>query len=196
VQEISTLNSDIICFVNGSDTPATREATEKKFPGWQKYLEAKKVRVENRTLARITRLADGGAVHGDPSLPTFPEHDLFSVDFVEAGPSVQRAAFYASFKNTQHSRIGPEMGVKLYGDRLAADSARGLMTNIQNVYAIGDANSDNVTNVPHALFSGKRAAVFLHGEFYSASLIKTYSFDTNRHTTKQYNSLAKRLPHY
>ncbi|KAI0390151.1 putative thioredoxin reductase [Xylariaceae sp. FL0594] len=162
VQEISTLNSDIICFVNGSDTPAVREATEKKFPGWQKYLEAKGVRVENRTISNITRLADGGAVHGDPSLPTFPEHDLFSVAFVEGGPSVQRAAFYASFKNTQHSGIGAEMGVKLYGGRLAADSARGLMTNIQNVYAIGDANSDNVTNVPHALFSGKRAAVFLH----------------------------------
>ncbi|KAJ2987702.1 hypothetical protein NUW58_g4359 [Xylaria curta] len=54
------------------------------------------------------------------------------------------------------------MGVRLDGGRLAADPARGLMTNIPGVYAIGDANADNVTNVPHAMFSGKRAAVFLH----------------------------------
>ncbi|KAI1814457.1 putative thioredoxin reductase [Poronia punctata] len=162
VQEISTLNSDIVCFVNGSDTPAVREATEKKFPGWETYLEAKGVRVENRTISKITRLVDGGAEEMDPSLPSAPEHDLFRVDFEEGGESVERSAFYASFKNTQKSSVGEDMGVDLYGDRLAANGARGLMTNIPNVYAIGDANSDNVTNVPHALFSGKRAAVFLH----------------------------------
>ena len=33
------------------------------------------------------------------------------------------------------------------------------------VFAIGDCNSDNSTNVPHAMFSGKKAAVFAHGMF-------------------------------
>ncbi|KAI0437401.1 sulphydryl oxidase [Xylaria telfairii] len=159
-QEISTLNNNVIAFVNGTNTPEMRAATEKKFPGWEQYLEARNIKVENRTIAGLVRLADGG-VNEHPEAPTFPEHDLFRVDFTE-GPSVERAAFFASFPNKQHSSVGADMGVRLDGGRLAADPARGLMTNIPSVYAIGDANADNVTNVPHAMFSGKRAAVFLH----------------------------------
>ncbi|GAP84680.1 putative sulphydryl oxidase [Rosellinia necatrix] len=160
VQEISTLNADIIAFVNGTDTPEMRAATEKKFPGWEKYLAARGVAIENRTISALVRLADGGEDE-HPEAPTFPEHDLFRVDFTE-GPSVQRAAFFASFPNKLHSTVGQDMGVRLDGGRLAADQTRGLMTNIPSVYAIGDANADNVTNVPHAMFSGKRSAVFLH----------------------------------
>ncbi|KAI0908590.1 sulphydryl oxidase [Ustulina deusta] len=160
VQEISTLNSNIIAFVNGTDTPEVRAATDKKFPGWEAYLQLRNITVENRTIAGLVRLADGGA-NEHPEAPTFPEHDLFRVDFTE-GPSVERAAFFASFPNKQHSSVGANMGVRLDGGRLAADPTRGLMTNIPGVYAIGDANADNVTNVPHAMFSGKRAAVFLH----------------------------------
>ncbi|KAI0455944.1 hypothetical protein F5B21DRAFT_178121 [Xylaria acuta] len=137
-----------------------RAATEKKFPGWEQYLEARNITVENRTIAGLVRLADGG-VDEHPEAPTFPEHDLFRVDFTE-GPSVERAAFFASFPNKQHSSVGADMGVRLDGGRLAADPTRGLMTNIAGVYAIGDANADNTTNVPHAMFSGKRSAVFLH----------------------------------
>ncbi|KAI1108421.1 sulphydryl oxidase [Nemania sp. NC0429] len=160
VQEISTLNGDIVAFVNGTDTPEMSAATDTKFPGWKQYLSLRNVTIENRTIAGIERLADGGA-NAHPEAPTFPEHDLFRVDFTE-GPSVQRAAFFASFPSKQHSSVGADMGVRLDGGRLAADGARGLMTNIPGVYAIGDANADNVTNVPHAMFSGKRAAVFLH----------------------------------
>ncbi|KAI1756406.1 pyridine nucleotide-disulfide oxidoreductase-like protein [Xylaria castorea] len=159
-QEVSTLNNNVIAFVNGTNTPEMRAATEKKFPGWEQYLEARNITVENRTIAGLVRLADGG-VNEHPEAPTFPEHDLFRVDFTE-GPSVERAAFFASFPNKQHSSVGADMGVRLDGGRLAADSTRGLMTNIAGVYAIGDANADNVTNVPHAMFSGKRSAVFLH----------------------------------
>ncbi|KAI1303492.1 sulphydryl oxidase [Xylaria venustula] len=161
VQEISTLNDNIIAFVNGTDTPEIRAATDQKFPGWEQYLELRNITVENRTIAGLVRLADGGATEAPPGAPTFPEHDLFRVDFTD-GPSVERAAFFASFPNKQHSNVGSDMGVRLDGGRLAADSTKGLMTNIPGVYAIGDANADNITNVPHAMFSGKRAAVFLH----------------------------------
>ncbi|KAI5927088.1 sulphydryl oxidase [Camillea tinctor] len=162
VREISTLNSDIIAFVNGTDTPENRAATEESFPQWEAFLKLHNVTVENRTLASITRLRDGGADNTDPSLPSVPEHDLFRVDFVEGSDSVERAAFFSSFPDEQKSTVGQELGVRLDGGRLAADSTKGLVTNIPGVYAIGDANADNVTNVPHALFSGKRTAVYLH----------------------------------
>ncbi|KAH9895417.1 sulphydryl oxidase [Xylariomycetidae sp. FL2044] len=166
VREILTLNTDIIAFVNGTDTPENRAATEAGFAGWEQYLALHNVTVENRTLAGIERLADGGATGADPSLPTYPERDLFSVSFADGGSSdettVERAAFFASFPDEQRSSVGADMGVQLYGGRLAADGTKGLVTNINGVYAIGDANSDNVTNVPHALFTGKRTAVYLH----------------------------------
>ena len=162
-REILNLNMDLVAFVNGTDTPEARASAEEGFPGWQEFLALNNVTVENRTIASITRLQDGGEHPADPSLPTAPEYDLFRVDF-KTGDPVERAAFFASFPDEQKSNVGEEMGVQLYGGRLAADPTKGLVTNIDGVYAIGDANSDNVTNVPHALFSGKRTAVYVHGK--------------------------------
>ncbi|KAK1749381.1 thioredoxin reductase [Echria macrotheca] len=161
VREMVTLNSDVIAFVNGTDTPEARATTEKKFPGWEKYMRIHGVAIDNRTITAIVRLRNGTDGTEDPSLPTVPEHDWFRVEFSEGDP-IERAAFFASFPSEQTSRVGPNLGVQLYGGRLAADPSAGLATNIPGVYAIGDANSDNITNVPHALFTGKRTAVFLH----------------------------------
>lgn len=49
-------------------------------------------------------------------------------------------------------------------------TAPGLRTTVPGVWGVGDANSDNSTNVPHATSSGKKAAVFCHGGlgFYQA----------------------------
>lgn len=164
VREMVTLNNDVIAFVNGTDTPAMRATTEGKSPDWEKYLEIHGVGVDNRTITAITRLQNGTDGTEDPSLPSSPEHDLFRVDFTE-GPPVERAAFLVSYPSEQASKVGEEMGVRLWGGRLAVDPTAGLVTNIPGVYAIGDANSDNVTNVPHAMFSGKRTAVYLHGKY-------------------------------
>lgn len=185
VREILTLNRDIVAFVNGTDTPEARAATEEKSPKWQEYLSLHKVRVENRIIAAVERLANGTTGDEDPSLPTAPEHDLFRVKF-DGGDSILRNAFLTGFKAEQRSNLGPDMGVQLYGGRLAADGSKGLTTNIPGVFAIGDANSDNVTNVPHALFSGKRAAVYLHGESPPPSRARSGA------DTRQYNSSGRR----
>lgn len=168
VREMLTLNKDIMAFVNGTDTPENREITEKSSPEWETYLKLNNVTVENRIIERIVRLRNGEDEDADPSLPSIPEHDLFRVDF-NKGPSIERNAFLASFNESQASKVGPDMGVDLWGGRLRVDPTKGLVTNVPGVYAIGDANSDNVTNIPHALFSGKRTAVFLHGKFLPGS---------------------------
>jgi thioredoxin reductase len=159
-----TLNANVVAFVNGTDTPAARTELERKFPGWQKYLEIHGVKVDNRTISRLVRVREAEE-GGDPAAPSVAEHDWFRVEFTE-GEAVERAAFLASFPSEQTSLVGKDLGVQLLGGRLKADPAAGLVTNVDGVYAIGDANSDNVTNVPHALFSGKRTAVYLHGEFF------------------------------
>ncbi|KAL8285773.1 hypothetical protein RB597_002711 [Gaeumannomyces tritici] len=160
-REILNLNKDIIAFANGTDTAEARAQTETKNPRFTEYLALHNVTVENRIISRITRLRDGGDPPHDPSLPTAPENDLFSIEFTTGDP-VQRAALFVEYPNEQRSRIGQEAGVQLWGGRLAVDPTKGLVTNVPGIYAIGDANSDNSTNVPHALFSGKRTAVFLH----------------------------------
>ncbi|KAL5877955.1 hypothetical protein ACKVWC_007097 [Pyricularia oryzae] len=160
-REVMTLNPDLIGFANGTDTPDARAKTEAKNPKFQTYMDLHKVRVDNRTIARIVRLKDGGDPAHDPSLSTAPEYDLFSVEFTEGEP-VQRAGFLLSYPEEQRSRIGPEAGVQIWGSKLAVDQSKGYLTNVPGIYAIGDANSDNSTNVPHALYTGKRAAVFMH----------------------------------
>lgn len=161
VLESLTLFKNMVAFVNGTDTAANREATEKSSPRWREYLKLHNIQVENRTIAALERLRDGSDPTADPSLPTHPEHDLFRVHFTD-GESTTRDAFIANFKSEQYSRLGKDLGVRMCGDKICADSARGLVTSVPGVYAVGDCNSDNVTNIPHALFSGKRTAVYLH----------------------------------
>ncbi|GFP55782.1 probable thioredoxin reductase ARB_06224 [Trichoderma asperellum] len=163
VREIITLNRDIILFVNGTDTPEQRAVAEKGFPKWEKYLKLHNVKIENRFIMSLKRFANGTVGDEDPSLPSHPEHDLFQLNF-ETGEPVLRAAILTNFDTAQKSNLGKETGVVLYDGRLAADKDNGLVTNIHGVFAIGDANSDNVTNIPHAMYSGKKTAVHIQVE--------------------------------
>lgn len=169
LREMITLNQDFIAFVNGTDTEEVRALADEKEAGdWEAYLRINNVKIENRTISEIKRLKDGGAHPGDPSLPSVAEFDEFLVEFTE-GPPVTRAAFLADFANDQRSTLGEKLGVNLTDNRLTANFTNGMITNVAGVYAVGDANSDMSTNVPHALFSGKRSAVSLHSK-YSNSL--------------------------
>lgn len=161
--EILTLNKDVIIFANGTDTKETRAAAEKKLANFETWLDIHNVTIDNRTIVSLERLRDAGALNEDPSRATLPEHDLFQLHFTEGEP-VQRAAFVTNFEKDQRSKVGEEAGVWLYEGKLAADFSNGMKTNIAGIFAVGDANSDNSTNVPHAMWSGKRAAVTLHGK--------------------------------
>ncbi|KAM0424171.1 hypothetical protein ACHAPT_010540 [Fusarium lateritium] len=161
VREMLTLNKDIVAFVNGTDTRDFRTLATKDLSKWEAYLTIHNVTVDNRTITEIERVSEGVTGTEDPSLPSVPEHDWFNVKFNKGEP-VGRAAFLASFPDEQRSEVGKKAGVQLLGGRLFANQSAGLVTNVAGIYAVGDANSDNVTNVPHALFSGKRTAVFLH----------------------------------
>ncbi|KAM4063958.1 hypothetical protein HRG_007045 [Hirsutella rhossiliensis] len=160
VRQILTLNRDIILFTNGTDTPQAREALEKTTPRWQKFLRQHSVKIENRPIKSIEKVR-GGHTHGDPSLPSTPSDNLFRVNF-RYGRPVFRNGFMLEEDPIQASKIGEKMGVHLFGGRLGINF-NSMETNVPGVYAVGDANSDNSTNVPHAFWSGKRAAVSAHG---------------------------------
>ncbi|EHK42201.1 hypothetical protein TRIATDRAFT_146823 [Trichoderma atroviride IMI 206040] len=163
VREIITLNRDIILFANGTDTPEERAIAEEGFPTWENYLKLRNINIDNRIITSLKRLSNGTIGDEDPSLPSNPEHDLFQLNF-ETGEPALRAAILTNFDTAQKSDLGEETGVALYGGRLAADKDNGLVTNIHGIFAIGDANSDNVTNIPHAMYSGKKTAVHIQVE--------------------------------
>ncbi|EMT72863.1 hypothetical protein NOF04DRAFT_11978 [Fusarium oxysporum II5] len=160
VRKVLTLGTDIVAFVNGTDNDEMRRAADEKFPQWGEYLNLHNVTIDNRTITSLQRLKDGEDVDRKPWLPSVPKDDLFSVHFTEGEP-VQRVAFLSSFPSRQRSDIGERAGVVLTHGKLGVTN-KAMFTNVPGIYAVGDANSDSSPNVPHAMYTGKKAAVSIH----------------------------------
>lgn len=159
VLEMESLNADIIAFVNGTYTTDQISLAAQQSPTWLQQLAAYNVTIDNRTIASIDRLQDGAMVNS-PAQDV--EYDEFRVRFTD-NATVLRSAFIGNFPSVQRSMLGVELGVAMVGNKMLVD-ADGMRTQVAGVFAVGDANSDNSTNVPHAMWSGKRAAVAIHGE--------------------------------
>jgi thioredoxin reductase len=156
--EVITLNSDITIFSNGTDTPEYRLNADKQFDeNSSAYLQRRNIRVDNRTITRITRLRDGGVHERDPSLPIVPEHDLFRVEFDDFG-RVEREVLFTVFGSEQRSPLGEILGVNLFRGMMDVNRIN-MRTNIPGIYAVGDASTDKSTNVLHSLYTGKIAVV-------------------------------------
>ncbi|KAF5618580.1 thioredoxin reductase [Fusarium sp. NRRL 52700] len=160
VRKVLTLDTDIVAFVNGTDTHEMRSLADTRFPQWDEYIKLHNVTIDNRTIASVERLKEGEEVDKDPHLPSVPKDDLFSVHFTEGKP-VQRVAFLSSFPSEQRSDLGEKAGVVLTSGKLGVTN-RGMLTNVAGIYAVGDANSDSSPNIPHAMYTGKTAAVAIH----------------------------------
>ncbi|KAI9742142.1 MAG: hypothetical protein M1818_004042 [Claussenomyces sp. TS43310] len=158
VWEVATLNKDIVIFANGTYTNSTVDALNSKSPTWLAQLQDFGVGIDNRSIASITRLRDGSETY---NTTTKTVDDLYMVAF-EDGTMVQRSAFIVNFPTMQHSSLGPQLGVEMDGGRMAVNISVGAQTSVPGAYAVGDANSDGSTNVPHAMWTGKRAAVSIH----------------------------------
>ncbi|KAE8401391.1 hypothetical protein BDV37DRAFT_296251 [Aspergillus pseudonomiae] len=160
VLEVYTLNTDIIAFVNGTQTPDQEAALAKKYPNWEAQLEAYNVRLENETIASFERIQDGAQVKDRNGTRQI---DIFRVHFAN-GSSIDRNAFITNYPSEQRSDLPKQLGLAMLGNKIDATTNPGMRTSVPGVFAVGDCNSDNSTNVPHAMFSGKRAAVFAHVE--------------------------------
>jgi thioredoxin reductase len=166
VLEMETLNSDIIAFVNGTYTDANVAILDKKRPGWKIQLQKFGVGIENSTIDSIVRLQDGAVVY---DAATDTEYDIFQINLAD-GSTFERGAFITNFPSVQHSYLGVPLGVKIYSEKMNVDPAS--MRAAPGVFAVGDANSDNSTNVPHAMFTGKKAAVYIHGKLIISVIVE------------------------
>lgn len=134
--ELLTLNTDIIIFANGTDTPEQRAIVDKKLPNWDKWLDLHNITIDNRTVSSLDREANGANFDEDPSKATHPEYDSFQVNF-EEGPPTIRSAFITNFPSEQRSKLGEQTGVALYGGKLAADLTKGMISNVTGIYTVG-----------------------------------------------------------
>ncbi|KAJ5123269.1 FAD-dependent pyridine nucleotide-disulfide oxidoreductase [Penicillium atrosanguineum] len=158
VLEVHTLESDIIAFTNGTRTPEGEARAEAKYADWDKQLAAWNVTIDNRMISWVERLQDGGKNRDDDEDKQF---DKFNIHFTEGEP-VERNAILIDVPTNQTSTLPYQMGLEMDSDKIKVASS--MRTNETGVFAIGDANTDGATNVPHAMFSGKRAAVYIHVE--------------------------------
>jgi thioredoxin reductase len=163
VQELHpTLNKDMRIFANGTNTTEQRQKLDQNHPGWQKVFRAYNITINNKFIANITRIQNGSEVQ-DQAIRR--EFDMFRIYFADNTSEV-RSAFITNYNTSQASDLPSQLGVGMLGSKMNT-TAKGLQTTIHGVWGVGDANSDNTTNVPHAMSSGKKAAVFCHGEIYS-----------------------------
>ncbi|KAJ5787618.1 FAD-dependent pyridine nucleotide-disulfide oxidoreductase [Penicillium paradoxum] len=158
VLETHTLYDDIIAFVNGSQTAEGEARASAKVPDWKEQLAAWNTTIDNRTISSIERLQDGGKNRDENAHAQF---DKFRLHFTTGEP-VERNALIVNFPTEQTSSLPAKMNLQIVDNKINVTS--GMRTSETGVFAVGDANSDGSTNVPHAMFSGKKAAVFLHVE--------------------------------
>ncbi|KAI2699762.1 hypothetical protein CBS147317_6677 [Penicillium roqueforti] len=157
VLETHTLYSDIIAFVNGSQTADGEARATAKVEDWKEQLAAWNTTIDNRTISSIERLQDGGDGRGEDG----EQFDKFRLHFTTGEP-VERNALIVNFPTVQTSTLPAKMHLTLVDNKINVTSA--MRTSESGVFAIGDANSDGSTNVPHAMYTGKKAAVYLHVE--------------------------------
>ncbi|KNG90105.1 putative thioredoxin reductase, partial [Aspergillus nomiae NRRL 13137] len=154
-----TLNKDIRIYANGTNTTEQIAILDEKHPNWRKVFQTYNVTVNNKPILNITRIQDGGVVY-DPA--TRREFDKFQIYFVDNSFEV-RGAFLTNYDTSQRSDLPAQLGVEMLGSKMNT-LRKGLRTSVPGVWGVGDANSDNSTNVPHAMSSGKSAAVYCHVE--------------------------------
>lgn len=158
VVEVRELNKDVVIYANGTENDVEKAALDNKYPGWDKELEANHVPINNKSIVSIERLQDGGKVNDPKERLQF---DKFLIHFAD-GSTAERNTLFLNAPTTQHSTLPKQLGLALEDGKIVVGSK--FNTSLPGVYAIGDANDDGSTNVPHAMYSGKGAAVKIHGE--------------------------------
>lgn len=177
VLEMRTINKDTIVLTNGTNTPYERELATNRSATWEKQLQAYNAQIFNQTITSIQRLNKLGDpcpvtpyttvqdeidIANDNSGPNGKHCDRFRVHF-DDGSFVDRAAFVINVKVRQTSRLPQGLGLTINGDSKVVVSPK-METSIPGIFAVGDMNNDGSTNVPHAMFTGKKAAIVIHGK--------------------------------
>ncbi|KAJ5184910.1 hypothetical protein N7491_007219 [Penicillium cf. griseofulvum] len=182
-----TLNKDIRIYANGTNNPAQINRLNSKNKDWQKVFNKYNVTVNAKPILNITRTQSGSEYY---DAATRKEFDKFRVYFTD-GTYEERDAFMVNYGASQASQLPEQLKVGFLGKKMNT-MAPGLRTTVPGVWGVGDANSDNSTNVPHAMASGKKAAVFCHVELATEELAQVSTNPAKRAAMLEDRSIHKR----
>ncbi|KAK4691800.1 hypothetical protein P7C71_g5280, partial [Lecanoromycetidae sp. Uapishka_2] len=133
---ITALNAQPLMLTNTTFTAEAAKEVTAQMPYWEQRLAVHGIDIENREIVSFERVSGN-------------ESD-FESDFLVSG-------------------LAEELGLVLTAKEAGGDlhvAVDGIMeSSLPGVYVVGDANSDASENVPHAMWSAKRAAVNLHESF-------------------------------
>lgn len=158
VVEVRELNKDVVIYANGTDNDEEKAVLDKKYSGWDKELEAYNVPINNASIVSIERLQDGSEVN-DPE--EWLQFDKFLIHFAD-GSTAERNSFFVNVPTAQRSILPRQLELSMDDGKIVVGSK--YNTSLEGVHAVGDANNDGSTNVPHAMYTGKGASVKIHGE--------------------------------
>lgn len=150
-----TIDPDAIILSNGTSTSEARTHIDKELPDWAKRLQLYNITVEDRTIKSFGRVKGNMSDYHDDILVTFDD-----------GKTLVRNGIKASFPAELASNLPSKTGLNLaeFDDHeIKVQVDENMESSRQGVHTIGDANLDGSSNVPHAMWSAKRAVVFIHG---------------------------------
>ncbi|CAG7974842.1 unnamed protein product [Penicillium nalgiovense] len=182
-----TLNKHIRIYANGTGNAAQINRLNGKNKDWQKVFDKYNVTVNHKPILNITRTQSGSDIQ-DSAIRK--ELDKFRVYFSD-GSYEERDAFITNYGTSQASHLPEQLKVGFLGNKMNT-MAPGLRTTVPGVWGVGDANSDNSTNVPHAMSTGKKAAVFCHVEMATEELAEVSNNPAKRAAMLDNRSIHER----
>ena len=156
----TTLNADTLLLTNGTCNDAAKAQATKALPDWADRLASYDISVEDRVIARFSR------VHGNDS----DYDDDFRITFTD-GESIVRNAIRGFFPAELASDLPLGLNLKLSDESDATVQVDGNMeTSVAGIFAVGDANS---SALPHSNSISNRAV--LADAFFPAGTDRTMS---------------------
>ena len=143
---------------NGTYDDAHIAKVEAALPDYKERLKVNNITIDDRVLSKIARIHGNDSDYEDDFVVTFTDNSTLVLDAMRGlFPAQPRSdlARKLKMKVTDPVESGDPGGASV----IVVES--GMQSSIPGIFAVGDANSDRSTNVPHAMWSAKRAVVFM-----------------------------------
>lgn len=153
-----TLNKSPLMLTNGTYDDAHIARVEEALPDYKERLKVNNITVDDRVLCKISRVHGNDSDYEDDFVVTFTDNSTLVLD-------AMRGLFPAQLKSDLPGKLGMNLTKPVdSGDPSGASVIvvkSDMQSSIPGIFAVGDTNSDGSTNVPHAMWSAKRAVVFM-----------------------------------
>ena len=153
-----TLNKSPLILTNGTYDDVHIAKVEQALPDFMERLKVNNITVDDRVMLKIGRVHGNDSDYEDDFVVTFTDNSTLVLD-------AMRGLFPAQSKSDLPGKLKMNVTKPMdTGDPSGASVIlvkSDMQSSIPGIFAVGDTNSDGSTNVPHAMWSGKRAVVFI-----------------------------------